>query len=91
MTEEDTVLVSTEDQPVEQRPRRRNRGALLFVRDLLIIFLAAILISFLVKTFLIRSFFIPSGSMRETLQVAPFLKSLHADPRWKELLASVDS
>ncbi|WP_082513410.1 MULTISPECIES: signal peptidase I [unclassified Leifsonia] len=69
MTEEDTVLVSTEDQPVEQRPRRRNRGALLFVRDLLIIFLAAILISFLVKTFLIRSFFIPSESMRETLQV----------------------
>jgi signal peptidase I len=69
MTEEDTVRVSDEDQAVDQRARRKNRGALLFVRDLLIIFLAAILISFLVKTFLIRSFFIPSESMRETLQV----------------------
>ena len=26
-----------------------------------------------------------------TLQTAPFLKPLHADPRWKELLASIDA
>ncbi|MFO7689651.1 MAG: signal peptidase I [Cryobacterium sp.] len=42
---------------------------MLFLRDLLIIFVVALLISFLIKTFLIRSFYIPSGSMRETLQV----------------------
>ncbi|PZE73719.1 signal peptidase I [Curtobacterium sp. MCBD17_019] len=47
-------------------PRRRN-GALTFLRDLVIIFLAALLVSFLVKTFLIRSFYIPSASMEETL------------------------
>lgn len=46
-----------------------RRGAGRFVRDILIIFLAAILISFLVKTFLVRSFYIPSPSMTNTLQV----------------------
>ncbi|PZE59761.1 signal peptidase I [Curtobacterium sp. MCPF17_001] len=40
-----------------------------FLRDLLIIVLAALLVSFLVKTFLIRSFWIPSGSMKDTLQI----------------------
>jgi signal peptidase I len=41
----------------------------LFIRDIFVIFLAALLISFLIKTFLIRSFYIPSESMRETLHV----------------------
>lgn len=56
----------------DRRPGPRNpkrRGVLLFFRDLLVIFAIAILVSFVVKTFLIRSFFIPSESMRETLQV----------------------
>ncbi|MBO0982233.1 signal peptidase I [Rathayibacter sp. SD072] len=48
------------------RPRRR-RGVLLFLRDVLIIFVVAVLVSFLVKTFLIRSFYIPSSSMEQTL------------------------
>jgi signal peptidase I len=39
----------------------------LFLRDLVIIFVVALLISFLIKTFLIRSFYIPSGSMEDTL------------------------
>lgn len=68
---DDSVRDRTEDgQEADQRPRRRRqRGALIFARDLLIILVVAVLISFLVKTFLIRSFFIPSESMRETLQV----------------------
>jgi signal peptidase I len=50
------------------KPRNsRSKSAKLFVRDVLIIVLAAILISFLIKTFLIRSFYIPSGSMESTL------------------------
>jgi signal peptidase I len=56
----------------DRKPTRRSarkRGFLLFLRDLLIIFVIAIVVSFVVKTFLIRSFFIPSESMRETLQV----------------------
>lgn len=49
------------------RPRR-NRF-LLLLRDVLVIILIAVVVSFLVKTFLVRSFFIPSGSMENTLQV----------------------
>lgn len=47
----------------------RRRGALLFLRDIVVIFLVALLVSFLVKTFLIRPFWIPSESMNDTLQV----------------------
>lgn len=49
--------------------RSRQRSVKIFLRDVLLIVLAAILISFLIKTFLIRSFYIPSGSMENTLQV----------------------
>src|SRR5690606_17597403 len=42
---------------------------LLFLRDLLIIFVAAVVISVGIKTFLVRSFYIPSSSMENTLQV----------------------
>lgn len=48
------------------RPRA-GRGWKIFLRDILVIFLAALLISFLIKTFLIRSFYIPSDSMNSTL------------------------
>ena len=50
-------------------PGRRDRGALSFLRDLVVIVVVAVLASFLIKTFLIRSFFIPSESMQNTLQV----------------------
>jgi signal peptidase I len=49
--------------------RRPNRGAVGFLRDLVVIVVVAVLASFLIKTFLIRSFFIPSESMQDTLQV----------------------
>jgi signal peptidase I len=52
-----------------QRQARRNRGWKIFVRDLIIIFVAALLISFLIKTFLVRSFYIPSSSMEHTLEI----------------------
>ncbi|WP_127793682.1 signal peptidase I [Agromyces sp. LHK192] len=53
----------------DESANRRKRGVLLFVRDLLVIFVVAVLVSFLIKTFLIRSFFIPSQSMEQTLEV----------------------
>jgi signal peptidase I len=51
-------------------PARRTlpRG-LLFARDILVIAVIAILLSTGIKTFLVRSFFIPSGSMQNTLQI----------------------
>ena len=54
----------------EKRPERsKSRSAGLFVRDILIIFVAAVVISVGIKAFLIRSFYIPSGSMENTLQI----------------------
>ena len=46
---------------------RRPRGMLTFLRDVLIIVLIALVVSFVVKTFLVRSFYIPSASMETTL------------------------
>jgi len=52
-----------------QDRERRARSVKLFVRDIVVIFVAAIVISVGIKTFLIRSFYIPSSSMTNTLQV----------------------
>jgi signal peptidase I len=50
-------------------PRDKRRGALIFLRDVAVIIVVALLVSFLVKTFLVRSFYIPSASMAQTLEV----------------------
>ncbi|MFJ3384325.1 MULTISPECIES: signal peptidase I [unclassified Curtobacterium] len=47
-------------------PKRSNWR---FLRDLVIIVVAALLASFLVKSYLVRSFYIPSASMENTLLV----------------------
>ena len=49
--------------------RQRGRGLKLFLRDLVLIFLAAVIISVGIKTFLVRTFYIPSSSMENTLQI----------------------
>lgn len=67
MTDETQSTATTDDRG--QQKQGRKRGVLLFLRDLLIIFVVAVLVSFLIKTFLIRSFFIPSQSMEQTLEV----------------------
>ena len=51
------------------RRSRRRRGLWPLVRDVLVILMIAILVSFVIKTFLVRSFYIPSGSMEQTLMV----------------------
>ena len=63
--------------PPQQRPadpgfwRRSNRrcSRLVFLRDLAIIVVVALCVSFLIKTFVVRSFYIPSRSMENTLQI----------------------
>jgi signal peptidase I len=54
---------------VRDPKRGKSRGVRLFIRDIVLIFLAAIIISVGIKAFLIRSFYIPSASMQDTLQV----------------------
>lgn len=64
----DDTLPTRSDR-VEISKRRRQRGVKLFIRDILVIFVVAVLVSFLIKTFLVRSFYIPSESMMDTLHV----------------------
>ncbi|CAB4633916.1 unannotated protein [freshwater metagenome] len=49
--------------------RVRKNFFVAFLIDLVVILGSALALSLLIKTFLIRSFFIPSGSMLETLQI----------------------
>ena len=69
MTDETLTTTARSLRSTEPPKRSKSRGhsALLFLRDILFILLAAIVISFLIKTFLIRSFYIPSESMENTL------------------------
>ncbi|MBK0297239.1 S26 family signal peptidase, partial [Bacillus sp. S34] len=53
----------------EQTVPVRKRPGWKFLRDLVIIVVAALLASFLVKAYLVRSFYIPSASMENTLLV----------------------
>ena len=66
MTDSDPVT-SVED--VAESRRLKSRGVKLFIRDIVLIVIAAIVISVGIKAFLIRSFYIPSGSMENTLQI----------------------
>lgn len=61
---------------------QKGGGWKLFLRDLLIIFVAAILISFMIKTFLVRSFYIPSSSMENTLQIDDRILVNQLEPRF---------
>lgn len=64
MTEQNTSTPVSDS----ERPRRR-RGGKTFLRDLIVIIVVAIIISVGIKAFLIRSFYIPSASMTNTLQI----------------------
>lgn len=59
------------DTTESMRPRRpaRRSGWKSLLRDVVVIFVVAVLVSFLIKTYVARSFYIPSGSMENTLQI----------------------
>lgn len=63
---------------------RRRGGLLLFLRDVLVIVLIAVLVSFLIKTFLVRSFYIPSSSMEDTLLVDDRILVDQLTPLWND-------
>ena len=51
------------------RPRKKRNPVWAAIREVLIIVVVALVISLVVKTFFFRAFYIPSGSMEQTLQV----------------------
>jgi signal peptidase I len=54
---------------VDRRPPRKpERWAVRFLKDAVFVVVAAVVLSFVLKTFLIQSFYIPSVSMRPTLE-----------------------
>ncbi|KQR91165.1 MAG: signal peptidase I [Microbacterium ginsengisoli] len=63
-TEEHSLPDETPSAPI--RTRRRG-GPWRFARDVVVVVVIAVLVSFLVKTFVVRSFYIPSASMETTL------------------------
>jgi signal peptidase I len=60
---------ASEGATASEARKKRSRSIKLFIRDIILIFVAALLISFMIKTFLIRSFYIPSSSMEQTLHI----------------------
>ena len=87
MTTEKTASAEPASSPQsggEATIHRRRRGWLTFLRDVVVIILIAVLVSFLVKTFLVRSFYIPSGSMKDTLQIDDRILVDEITPRFGE-------
>ncbi|MFT2751688.1 signal peptidase I [Clavibacter sp. Sh2088] len=62
-----------------------SRGWKTFLRDVLVIFVVALLVSVLIKAFLIRSFYIPSASMEDTLQIDDRIVVNQLTPRFVPL------
>ncbi|NJC22546.1 signal peptidase I [Arthrobacter pigmenti] len=62
--------VPGDGEPLDNAPEEsKNRSLGSWAREILIIVAVALLLSFLIKTFLFRAFFIPSGSMEDTLEI----------------------
>lgn len=70
--------VSTDDElapeagapePAGGRHGRRRGGLAAWLRETAIIVVSALVLSMLIKTFLVQSFYIPTGSMAQTLEV----------------------
>lgn len=66
--------MQTEEAEPAVSPRRRRRekergGALQFLKELPVLVIVALGIALLIKTFVVQAFFIPSGSMENTLMI----------------------
>lgn len=57
------------EEPSHSAGHNKQRGFGGWLREVATIIVIALLLSFLIKTFLFRAFYIPSGSMEETLEI----------------------
>lgn len=55
--------------PRRRRAEKQKGGALQFLRELPILIIVALGIALLIKTFVVQAFYIPSGSMENTLMI----------------------
>lgn len=69
MTTEKTAADAQGGASSTPKARTSRRGWVTLLRDVVVIVVVAVLVSFLVKTFVVRSFYIPSASMEDTLLV----------------------
>jgi signal peptidase I len=66
--EPEPVPATDTDQPADEpRTKEKRRGS--FLRELPFLILIALVLALLIKTFLVQAFYIPSGSMENTLLV----------------------
>lgn len=66
--------------PAEQPPPPRRSGLLTWLRELLLVVVVALILSLLVKTFVLQPFWIPSGSMENTLDIGDRVIVSKIDP-----------
>lgn len=57
------------DRPADNTMPRHRRSSGSFLRELPVLVLIAIVLALLIKTFLVQAFYIPSGSMEQTLHI----------------------
>lgn len=68
MSDETPVGTTAQPEP-EPVPDRPKRGS--FLRELPVLLVIAVVLALLINTFLVKAFFIPSGSMEQTLHGCP--------------------
>lgn len=69
MSAEDRTDVQTPVEPAPGAPAHARRGGGSFTRELPFLVLVAFVLALLIKAFLLQAFFIPSGSMQQTLEL----------------------
>ena len=91
MTDETAGAAAGASEMRRPRPgRRRGReprkgGPLRLLRDVIVVVLIALLVSWGIRSFLVRSFYIPSASMEDTLQIGDRLIVNELVPRFGDL------
>jgi signal peptidase I len=58
-----------DDEAAEEQPEEPTRGRWSFLTEMVVLFAVALTIALLIKTFVVQPFYIPSGSMENTLLV----------------------
>jgi signal peptidase I len=66
---QDEPAAPADDDVFGEEPEERESEALAFLKELPFLIIGALIVAVLVKSFLIQVFWIPSGSMEETLQI----------------------